>query len=454
MEGTTMARASLIAAIAVLLLISQTTAADPRITVLDFTATWCKPCQSMRPAIERLAQEGWIIRPVDADREVELLKHFQVQSLPTIILLRDGKPIDSIVGAYGYQKLLQRFEAASKGPLAAPTTLGNFTPIASEIGSSSQDKNALGAPTTVRGQSPTSNQPGRDAIGRDAMARAADATVRIRIDEANATSFGSGTVVHVQADHALVLTCGHLFRHLKPGATLTVDAFAHGRATNVPAQLVHYNAKDADIGLIEFRTPFPINPVPIASLAESPKVGDAAFSMGCDLGADPTRRDTQIKHLNRYLGAANVEIVGAPVVGRSGGGLFDAQGRLVGVCNAADEEDNEGIYAALPVIHPCLAALKLDELQGQDNLQGTTRPITSMASLTPDTTSTPAVQLASNQQPTRRSTWPDQSTTSPVPREPTQIKCIVRDATGAESLVTIDNPSQELLDAIRQSARK
>ena len=48
----------------------------------------------------------------------------------------------------------------------------------------------------------------------------------------------------------------------------------------------------------------------------------------------------------RYLGPANVQVAGQPVQGRSGGGLFAVDGTLIGVCNAADPADNEGLFAA------------------------------------------------------------------------------------------------------------
>ncbi len=48
-------------------------------------------------------------------------------------------------------------------------------------------------------------------------------------------------------------------------------------------------------------------------------------SYGCDNGADPTRRDSYISKLNRYLGPSNIEVAKAPVQGRSGGGLFNSK---------------------------------------------------------------------------------------------------------------------------------
>ena len=55
--------------------------------------------------------------------------------------------------------------------------------------------------------------------------------------------------------------------------------------------------------------------------------------------------------LNKFAGPKNVEVAGQPVQGRSGGGLFDCEGYVVGVCNAADPADNEGLFAAVETLH-------------------------------------------------------------------------------------------------------
>jgi hypothetical protein len=79
--------------------------------------------------------------------------------------------------------------------------------------------------------------------------------------------------------------------------------------------------------------------------------GDRAFTIGCDKGADPTVRFTHITAVNKYQGKPNFTAAGQPVDGRSGGGLFSADGYLIGICNAADPADDEGLYAGLPSIH-------------------------------------------------------------------------------------------------------
>ena len=62
---------------------------------------------------------------------------------------------------------------------------------------------------------------------------------------------------------------------------------------------------------------------------------------------------------NKFLGPPNVQVEGLPVEGRSGGGLFSKDGMVVGVCNAADPADQQGLYAALGSIYSELDKNKL-----------------------------------------------------------------------------------------------
>ena len=67
------------------------------------------------------------------------------------------------------------------------------------------------------------------------------------------------------------------------------------------------------------------------------------FSIGCDHGADPSVLRGRLKQVNKYLGPENITVQGRPTEGRSGGGLFSYDGKLIGVCNAADPEIDEGL---------------------------------------------------------------------------------------------------------------
>jgi len=67
--------------------------------VFYFTADWCQPCQKVKPIIEEMKKEGFQFQLVDADYEQLLVKQFKVSSIPTFILLEDGKELNRISGA-------------------------------------------------------------------------------------------------------------------------------------------------------------------------------------------------------------------------------------------------------------------------------------------------------------------------------------------------------------------
>jgi hypothetical protein len=196
-------------------------------------------------------------------------------------------------------------------------------------------------------------------------------TVRFTIAEPNGRSFGTGTIIDARSGEALVVTCAHLFRGpdgkpIDPAGKISIELFNTVTgvvrvAEKVEGQLISHDF-DADVALVAIR---PSVAVPSSRVAASPgdlRVGAGARSVGCDLGADPTVRETQIVDLNRYDGPPNIEASGAPIQGRSGGGLFNEAGELIGVCNFADEPSNEGIYAGLASIHAQLDRIGLSDL--------------------------------------------------------------------------------------------
>lgn len=70
-------------------------------TLVDFWAGWCGPCKMLAPTIEKLADkyEGrLVVGKVDVDEEQELARQFGVMSIPTVVLLKDGKEVARTVG--------------------------------------------------------------------------------------------------------------------------------------------------------------------------------------------------------------------------------------------------------------------------------------------------------------------------------------------------------------------
>ena len=75
--------------------------------VLYFTAEWCNPCQRTRPIAEELKKDGVIdFIFVDADTEIELLQKFGIKSVPTYILLEDGREVKRMNGAKTRQEFM------------------------------------------------------------------------------------------------------------------------------------------------------------------------------------------------------------------------------------------------------------------------------------------------------------------------------------------------------------
>ncbi len=70
--------------------------------LIDFWATWCGPCKTLGPVLEKLAREfagQFTLAKVDIDRNQELAEVFQIQSVPTVLLLKEGRLADGFAGA-------------------------------------------------------------------------------------------------------------------------------------------------------------------------------------------------------------------------------------------------------------------------------------------------------------------------------------------------------------------
>ena len=80
--------------------------------VLDFWATWCGPCQMQTPELEKFAEahEGEIkTAKVNVDEQPELAAQFGVQSIPTLILVKDGEEAKRVVGLQSADQLAAQF---------------------------------------------------------------------------------------------------------------------------------------------------------------------------------------------------------------------------------------------------------------------------------------------------------------------------------------------------------
>ncbi|MCB1181508.1 MAG: thioredoxin [Chlamydiia bacterium] len=71
------------------------------VVLVDFYADWCGPCRMLTPVIEELAKEmqGKItVAKVDTDQSINVATKYEVTSIPTLILFKDGAAVDRVVG--------------------------------------------------------------------------------------------------------------------------------------------------------------------------------------------------------------------------------------------------------------------------------------------------------------------------------------------------------------------
>ncbi len=362
--------------------------------LLDFTATWCGPCQQMSPIIDRLAQEGYPVRKVDVDQQRALAERFQITSMPTFVLVVNGREVmrqSGMTSEAQLRRMLQEIPSLQQEMAAVPQakpmprkltksdarSADDFGPSPFDVDLGSPQpaespavapprKKAFGLPFFQRDSATATNPPASapaDPVVRAqsgdvevpaAPAASADpmqASTRLRVKDAGGMNFGSGTVIESRVGRTVILTCGHIFRQLGEDGIVEVDVFVRGQQKPITfvGKVIQFDL-ETDIGLVAIPTSQRIAATPLASIDKPLQVGDSLLSIGCGGGDLPTREAVEVTAVNKYTGPENIECTGEPVQGRSGGGLFRGK-ELIGVCIAADPKDRRGVFTALGPIY-------------------------------------------------------------------------------------------------------
>jgi len=484
--------------IASALVLSLALASNNDAVLLEFTAEWCGPCRVMAPTIERLVSAGYPVRQIDVDRDARTAARFRVDSVPCFVMLVDGHEVERVTGAVSHDRLIQMYQQ-SRSRAARPGTSSTPRPDTRQnvVRAQSPDETsstagalghshagaanfphahapqhaharapqhaALGAPRSkqLSALPPITGSPQRPAgiDPSDARATAFQATVRLKVEDPNGHGYGTGTIIDVHGSEALVVTCGHLFRDSAGKGNILVDLFNGAQVRSVPGQLISYDL-ERDIALVSMSPGQTVAVAPVAASGQGLAPGTAVFSIGCDKGQPPSIRGRQVTAIDRYLGPPNIEVAGQPIDGRSGGGLFASDGRLIGICNAADPADNEGIYAGLPTIH-----WELDRIGQRHIYASTGQPLLADSNHLPPVSRVQPLAAQPTAPPHMPERMPAATAASAVSLNDqrqgdlgpdTEVICIIRsrhDPQGQQRLLVLDRPSADLLDRLRKESQ-
>lgn len=454
-----------------LVVVAAAIGGEPAGEVLDFSASYCGPCRSMTPIVAKLEREGLPIRKVDIEQHRDLADRYHITKIPTFVLVINGEEAHRVVGPVSEAELRRM---CSRIPQAEPAVAAD-SPTARNQASESvvlttEDKPSQPQPQGIldflrsKHEEPSAVRGNSDDLASAAPPAAPTndpmrASVRIRTTVKGEISFGSGTIVHSEPGRTLIVTCGHIFRNVNDSAKVEVDVFENGKSATYVASIEDFDL-EADVGLLRITTHSTVSSAPVAPATVVLKKLQRVGCIGCSGGADPTRDQIEITEINKYDGPDTIECSTTPVQGRSGGGLFNAEGQLIGVCIAAVKEEPLGVYAHVFCVH---------KLLDKNNLSQLYRPVSQPAEgafANDDTRPTDAppadfpTQLVADQTlATETDTAPESAGPTGEPATPTDLAGVMADVeTGDAEVVVIirskTKPSQNRVVIINRASPK
>lgn len=349
----------------------------PDVVLVIFTSPESIACRQMSPLFEELVARQYPISHVNAAESPELVAKYNVTSFPTLIAFAKGEEVDRVVGSADPMivkpRVVRMFEQAKNH-------VANASPIRTVSHTTWQNESAPHPFSTT-----TEQNSAREKNISAARIACDQSSVRIKVLDQNGFSWGTGTIIDARQGSALVLTCGHIFRSVQNGlrsaqeneranVKIEVHLFENGISHTVEGRCLRYNL-ECDLALIEIRTPYAVTASPLAPERYPLQCGQRVTSIGCDGGNQPTSKQHQVLSLDRISTPTKhqkpfyyIQVSGAPVSGRSGGGLFTEDGYLVGVCNTADPQVDDGHFVPPHIIRQELDAANLSLVHLQPSL--------------------------------------------------------------------------------------
>jgi thioredoxin 1 len=77
-------------------------------TLKYFSATWCGPCQTFKPVMNEISNEGYSVQFIDIDQSSTIAEQYNVRSVPTVVIEDNGIEVDRFVGSIPKQMILER----------------------------------------------------------------------------------------------------------------------------------------------------------------------------------------------------------------------------------------------------------------------------------------------------------------------------------------------------------
>lgn len=347
-----------------LLALVVTAAADNSGTepvLYDFHASWCGPCRTMRPEVDKLARKNYPIKSVDIDQSPDIAERFGVKAVPAFL----------VVDPQG------RVLARTQGVLPAPELAAFYNDATTKYqGTARREVRTASAEVDDPAAEAAEAQPDGEPEAANPLPWQTVVRIKMHLSR-DQVGLGSGTIIYSDSEQSIILTCAHIFRDVHGQSTplskfntrISVDLFDGQTPKSAQHQLRCIEAGIAgeaidydfvnDVGLIRIRPGRRLPASRVVPTSWQPRPGLPMYSVGCSHGQDATARDTKIleprvKMVSGKNSFYEMKCTTQPEEGRSGGGLYTRDGFVAGVCDFADPQAHVGLYAVPTAIHKLL----------------------------------------------------------------------------------------------------